>query len=140
MMNLKGTTMRIQLSEHFTYRKLLRFVISPVLMMICTSLYSIIDGIFVSNYVGKTPFAAVNLILPVAMAIGAVGFMIGTGGSAIVSKTLGEGKKELANQYFTMLVGTAFLLGAALSITGFIFLPQIVSFLGATGELHNLRT
>lgn len=135
MMDLRGTTMRIQLSEHFTYKKLLRFVISPVLMMICTSLYSIIDGIFVSNYVGKTPFAAVNLILPVAMAIGAVGFMIGTGGSAIVSKTLGEGKKELANQYFTMLVGTAFLLGAALSITGFIFLPQIVSLLGATGDL-----
>lgn len=96
--------MRIQLSDHFTYKRLLRFVISPILMMICTSLYSIVDGFFVSNYVGKTPFAAVNLIMPVCMALGTVGTMIGTGGSAIVSMTLGAGKQKDANRYFSMLV------------------------------------
>ena len=90
--------MRIQLSDHFTYKRLLRFVISPVLMMICTSLYGIIDGIFVSNLVGKTPFAAVNLIMPIMMGVAAIGFMLGTGGSALVAKTLGEGKPDLANR------------------------------------------
>ena len=96
--------MRIQLSDHFTYRRLLRFTLSTILMLVCSSLYSIVDGFFVSNYVGKTSFAAVNLIMPVAMSVGTVGFMIGTGGSAIVSKTLGEGDRGRANQYFSMLV------------------------------------
>ena len=127
--------MRIKLSDHFTYKRLLRFVISPVLMMIFTSLYSIVDGFFVSNYVGKTPFAAVNLIMPVMMGIGTVGFMIGTGGSAIVSKTLGEGKRELAQRYFSMLVYTAIILGGLLSAAGFIFIRPISEALGATGEL-----
>lgn len=126
--------MRIKLSDHFTYKRLLRFVISPVLM-IFTSLYSIVDGFFVSNYVGKTPFAAVNLIMPVMMGIGTVGFMIGTGGSAIVSKTLGEGKRELAQRYFSMLVYTAIILGGLLSAAGFIFIRPISEALGATGEL-----
>lgn len=94
--------MRIQLSDHFTYKRLLRFVISPILMMICTSMYSIVDGIFVSNFVGKTPFAAVNLIMPIMMGVAYIGFMFGTGGSAIVAKTLGEGKPEQANRYFSM--------------------------------------
>ena len=102
--NKKEGIMRIQLSDHFTYRRLLRFVVSPILMMVCTSFYSIVDGFFVSNYVGKTPFAALNLVFPVCMAFGTVGIMIGTGGSAVVSKTLGEGKREQANQYFSMLV------------------------------------
>lgn len=127
--------MRIKLSDHFTYKRLLRFVISPVLMIIFTSLYSIVDGFFVSNYVGKTPFAAVNLIMPVMMGIGTVGFMIGTGGSAIVSKTLGEGKRELAQRYFSMLVYTAIILGGLLSAAGFIFIRPISEALGATGEL-----
>lgn len=99
--------MRIQLSDHFTYRRLLRFVLPSVIMMICTSLYSIVDGFFVSNYAGTTPFAAVNLTMPLLMGMGTVGFMIGTGGSAIVAKALGEGKKHLANQYFTMLIYVA---------------------------------
>jgi len=86
--------MNIQLSDHFTYRRLIRFTISTVLMLICTSMYSIVDGLFVSNYVGKMPFAATNLIWPVSMGIAAIGFMLGTGGSAIVAKTLGEGKSE----------------------------------------------
>ncbi len=127
--------MRIQLSDHFTYKRLLRFVISPILMMICTSLYSIVDGFFVSNYVGKTPFAAVNLIMPVCMALGTVGTMIGTGGSAIVSMTLGAGKQKDANRYFSMLVYFAVILSILLSIIGFFFARPIAIALGATGEL-----
>ena len=88
--------MRIQLSDHFTYRKLLRFVLPSIVMMIFTSIYGVIDGLFISNFAGKTPFAAINLIWPIIMILGALGFMVGTGGSAIVAKTLGEGKKEKA--------------------------------------------
>ena len=127
--------MRIQLSDHFTYKRLIRFVISPVLMMIFTSLYGIVDGFFVSNFVGKTPFAAVNLIMPVCMGLGTIGTMIGTGGSAVVSKTLGEGKREKANQYFSMLVYFAVILSVLLSVLGFIFARPIASLLGAEGEL-----
>ena len=96
--------MTIQLSEHFTYKKLLQFVFPSIIMMIFTSIYSVVDGLFVSNFVGKSAFAAVNLIMPFLMGISALGFMIGTGGSAIVAKTLGEGKIENANEYFSMLV------------------------------------
>ena len=85
---------RIQLSDHFTYKRLIRFVLPSIVMMVFTSVYGVVDGLFVSNYAGKTPFAAVNLIMPVIMIMGTVGLMIGTGGSAIVSKTLGEGKKR----------------------------------------------
>lgn len=92
--------MRIQLSDHFTYKRLLRFVLPSILMIICSSVYSIVDGFFVSNFVGKSAFAAMNLIMPVLMLVGTIGTMIGTGGSAIVSKTMGEGEKEKANQYF----------------------------------------
>lgn len=127
--------MRIQLSDHFTYRRLLRFVMSPILMMIFTSLYSVVDGFFVSNFVGKTPFAAVNLIMPVAMGTGTIGFMIGTGGSAMVSKTLGEGKNKLANEYFSMLVYVAIAISALLSVVTVIFTPTLSKLLGATGEL-----
>lgn len=126
---------RIQLSDHFTYKRLLRFVISPILMMICTSLYSIVDGFFVSNFVGKTPFAAVNLIMPIAMGVAAIGFMIGTGGSAIVSKTLGEGKPDKANEYFSLLIYTAIGISVTLSVLGFLFIRPISVLLGASGEL-----
>lgn len=126
---------RIQLSDHFTYKRLLRFVISPILMMICTSLYSIVDGFFVSNFVGKTPFAAVNLIMPIAMGVAAIGFMIGTGGSAIVSKTLGEGKPDKANEYFSLLIYTAIAISVTLSVLGFLFIRPISVLLGASGEL-----
>ena len=112
--------MKIQLSDHFTYKRLIRFVFPSIIMMICTSMYSIIDGLFISNFAGKTAFAAVNLILPVAMGVGAIGFMIGSGGSAIVAKTLGEGKKEKANEYFSMLIFTALIGATILSIFGFI--------------------
>lgn len=127
--------MRIQLSDHFTYKRLLCFVISPILMMICTSLYGIVDGFFVSNYVGKTPFAAVNLIMPVCMAFGTIGIMIGTGGSAVVSKTLGEGKKDKANQYFSLLVYFSIILSICLTVIGFVFARPVSILLGAEGEL-----
>ena len=127
--------MRIQLSNHFTYKKLLRFVISPILMMVCMSLYSIVDGFFVSNFVGKTPFAAVNLIMPIAMGVGSIGFMFGAGGSAIISKTLGEGKHEESNQYFSMLIYTAIIIAVIMSVICIIFIRPISASLGATGEL-----
>ena len=127
--------MKIQLSDHFTYKRLIRFVFPSIIMMICTSMYSIIDGLFISNFAGKTAFAAVNLILPVAMGVGAIGFMIGSGGSAIVAKTLGEGKKEKANEYFSMLIFTALIGATILSVFGFIFIRQICMALGAHGQL-----
>lgn len=127
--------MRIQLSDHFTYQKLLRFVAPSIVMMICTSVYSIVDGLFVSNFVGKTAFAAVNLIFPVLMAMSTVGFMLGTGGSAIVSMTLGTGQSEKANRYFSMLIYAGIVLSIALSVFGFLFMPAIGSALGAKGAL-----
>lgn len=127
--------MKIQLSDHFTYKRLIRFVFPSIIMMICTSMYSIIDGLFISNFAGKTAFAAVNLILPVAMGVGAIGFMIGSGGSAIVAKTLGEGKEEKANEYFSILIFTALIGATILSIFGFIFIRQICIALGARGQL-----
>lgn len=126
---------KIHLSDHFTYSRLLRFVLPSIIMMLCTSCYSIIDGFFVSNYAGKTAFAAVNLIMPIAMGGAAIGFLIGTGGSAIVSKTLGEGKPQKANEYFTMLIVSAIMGGLTISVLGFLFLPPIARALGADGKL-----
>lgn len=124
--------MSVGLSDHFTYRKLLRFVFPCIIMMIVTSIYSIVDGFFVSNCVGKNAFAAVNLIMPVLMALSAFGFMIGTGGSALVAFTLGEGRKQKANEIFSMLVLAEFLFGVVVTIAGFIFMPQIAKALGAS--------
>lgn len=125
----------IQLSDHFSYKKLLRFTLPTITMIIFSSIYSIVDGIFVSNFVGKTPFAAVNLIMPVLMIFGAVGFMIGTGGSAIVAKTMGEGDHDRANRYFSMLIYTAIICGIILTIIGQIFIRPIAEVLGAEGEM-----
>lgn len=127
--------MRIKLSDHFGYKKLIRFVIPSVCMMIFTSVYSVVDGFFVSNYAGKTPFAALNLIYPLLMMLAALGFMIGTGGSAVVSKALGEGKKKEANKYFSMLVYSAIIGGIVISILGLIFLKPIAIALGADNEM-----
>ncbi|MEZ3436285.1 MAG: MATE family efflux transporter [Lachnospiraceae bacterium] len=127
--------MRIQLSDHFTYKKLLRFVMPSIIMMIFTSIYGVVDGLFVSNYVGKTAFAAINLIMPFLMGISALGFMIGTGGSAIVAKALGEGKPEKANEYFSMMVWVTVIGGLTLAILGFLFLRPIAIALGAKGSL-----
>lgn len=124
--------MKIQLSDHFTYKKLLRFCLSPVIMMVFTSVYGVVDGLFVSNFVGKVPFAAINLIMPFVMILGGVGFMIGTGGSALVAKTLGEGKKEKANRYFTMMILFTVLCGVVLSGIGVLTIRPISYLLGAT--------
>lgn len=129
--------MKIQLSDHFTYKKLVRFTIPSIIMMIFTSIYGVVDGIFVSNFVGKTPFAAVNLIMPVCMITGAFGFMIGTGGSALVSRLMGEGKKEKANSVFSMLTAVSALIGITVSVIGIAFMPQIAAALGAEGEMFN---
>ncbi|MGN1098558.1 MAG: MATE family efflux transporter [Clostridia bacterium] len=127
--------MKIQLSEHFGYGKLLRFVLPSIGMMIFTSIYSVVDGLFVSNFVGKTSFAAVNLIMPVLMVLGTVGFMIGAGGSAIVAKTMGEGKNEKANEYFTMLILTALAAGFIFLALGQTGLRPIAKLLGAEGKM-----
>ena len=124
--------MQISLSDHFTYQKLLRFVAPSILMMIITSIYSIVDGFFVSNFVGKNSFAALNLIFPVIMALAAVGFMIGTGGSALIAKTLGEGKPRKANEIFSMLVIVLAAGGAILSGVCIVFLRPISFAVGAT--------
>ena len=117
--------MEIQLSDHFTYKKLFRYVLPSILMMLVTSTYSIVDGLFVSNFVGKTAFAAVNLIMPLLVGVSSVGFMLGTGGSAIVSMTLGQGKGQLANRYFSMIVYATFVLGCGFAVLGFLLSPHI---------------
>lgn len=127
--------MRIKLSDHFTFRRLLRFVFPSVVMMIFTSIYSVIDGLFVSNYTGKTPFASLNLIYPFLMILGAIGFMIGTGGAAVVGKTLGEGRHEQANKYFSMLVYSTLVCGVLFMLLGQIFIKHVAIFLGAEGEM-----
>lgn len=127
--------MRIQLSDHFTYGKLIRFTIPSIAMMIFTSIYSVVDGFFVSNFVGKTPFAAVNLIMPFLMIVSTVGFMFGTGGTALVAKTFGEGDEKRATQLFSLFAYTVFILGIILAVVSFIFMRPIASLLGAEGEL-----
>ena len=127
--------MTIHLSSHFTYPRLLRFVLPSIVMMIFTSIYGVVDGLFVSNYVGKAPFTAVNLIFPPLMVLGALGFMIGTGGSALVSKTLGEGEEERANQIFSLLVYVTIAAGLVLTIAGLIWIEPVAALLGAQGEI-----
>ncbi|MBO5407938.1 MAG: MATE family efflux transporter [Clostridia bacterium] len=126
---------KIQLSDHFTYRRLLRFTLPSIIMMIFTSLYGVVDGIFVSNYAGKTSFAAINLIWPVVMMLGSIGFMFGTGGSALVAKILGEQDKKYANRVFSSIVYTSAILGTLLCVLGLVFLRPIVQMLGAEGQL-----
>lgn len=127
--------MKIKLSDHFTYSKLLRFVFPSIIMMIFTSIYGVVDGLFVSNFAGKTAFASINLVMPFVMILGGIGFMIGTGGTALVSKVLGEGKKEKANKIFTMMIIFTLLLGTLLSVIGVVSMPWVADFLGATEEM-----
>ena len=127
--------MKIKLSDHFTYSKLLRFVFPSIIMMVFTSIYGVVDGLFVSNFAGKTAFVSINLVMPFVMILGGIGFMIGTGGTALVSKVLGEGKKEKANKIFTMMIIFTLLLGALLSVIGVISMPWVAKFLGATEEM-----
>lgn len=127
--------MHIQLSDHFTYKKLLRFTAPSILMMIFTSIYGVVDGFFVSNYVGKTAFAALNFIYPFTMLMGAVGFMFGTGGSALIAKNMGEDKKDLANRRFSFLVYMTIACGLVLAILGFVCVRPVAALLGAEGEM-----
>lgn len=127
--------MKIRLSDSFSYGRLIRFTLPSIAMMIFTSIYSVVDGFFVSNFAGKTPFAAVNLIMPVLQILGTVGFMFGTGGTALISNTFGAGDKERANRYFSLIVYVAFGLGLVLAILGFVFIRPIAALFGAEGEL-----
>ena len=127
--------MKIQLSDHFTYRRLLGFTVPSIAMMIFTSIYSVVDGFFVSNFVGKTPFAAVNFIMPVLMILGAVGFMFGAGGGALIAKTLGEGDEKKAKELFSLFVYVTAVCGVVLAVLGILFLRPIAAALGAKGEM-----
>ncbi|MBE6645095.1 MAG: MATE family efflux transporter [Ruminococcaceae bacterium] len=126
--------MKIQLSDNFTYGKLFRFAIPSVIMMIFTSIYGVVDGLFVSNIVGKEPFAAINLIMPILMIIGAFGFMMGAGGTAIVAKTLGEKDRESANKYFSMIVYITAIVGILMATLGLVFMRPLSELLGARGN------
>jgi len=127
--------MKIQLSDHFTYRRILRFTLPSMAMMVFTSIYGVVDGFFVSNFAGKTSFAAVNLIIPFLMIVATVGFIFGTGGTAIVAKAFGEGDKVRANRLFSLFTYVAFGLGVILAVLGIVFIRPISRLLGAEGEL-----
>ena len=125
----------IRLSDHFTYSKLLRFTLPSIVMMVFTSIYGVVDGLFVSNFVGKTAFASVNLVMPFVMILGGMGFMIGTGGTALVSKILGQGDPDTANRTFSMMVLFTLALGIVLSAAGIVFMRPVSRFLGATDAM-----
>ncbi|MCM1403885.1 MAG: MATE family efflux transporter [Prevotella sp.] len=127
--------MGIKLSDHFTYRKLIKFCLSPIVMMVFTSIYGVVDGLFVSNFAGKTPFAAINLIFPFIMILGGIGFMIGSGGTALIGKTLGQGKREQANRYFSMIIIFTLVVGVLLTAIGVSFIRPVAKLLGAEGEM-----
>lgn len=126
---------RISLSDHFTYKRLFIFTLPPILMMIFTSVYGVVDGLFVSNCVGKTAFAAINLIMPFIMILGGIGFMIGTGGTALVAKVLGIGDSEKANRYFSMMIIFTIILGVILTAVGVAFTEKAAQILGAKDEM-----
>lgn len=125
----------IRLSDHFTLGRLLRFTFPSIIMLVFTSIYGVVDGFFVSNFVGKTPFAAVNLIMPFLMMLGCVGFLFGTGGGALIAKTMGEGRRERANRLFSMLICVSLICGVALAAAGLLVLRPVAQFLGAQGRL-----
>ena len=127
--------MKIQLSDHFTYGKLLRFTLPSIIMMIFTSIYGVVDGIFVSNFAGKTSFAAINLIMPYLMILGTIGFMVGTGGTALISKTLGMGDREKANEIFSMLTAVCIVGGIVATAVAMVLLRPVAHLLGAEGQM-----
>ncbi|MCD7784867.1 MAG: MATE family efflux transporter [Oscillospiraceae bacterium] len=127
--------MAIQLSDRFNFRRLLRFTLPSIIMMIFTSIYGVVDGFFVSNFAGKTPFTAINLIMPFLMVLGALGFMMGTGGSAIIAKTMGEGDKEKANSLFSLFIYISVLAGIVVAAVGIAVLRPVAIFLGAEDEI-----
>lgn len=132
---MEDHSLRIQLSDHFSYTKLLRYSLPSIIMTVFISLYGIMDGLFVSNFAGKTAFAAISLILPFVFAMGSVGFMIGTGGAAIIAKTLGEKQQDKANQIFSMLITFTAIMGIILTVFGLLIIRPVAMAMGATGEL-----
>ena len=130
--------MRIQLSDHFTYKKLILFVLPSVVMMVFTSIYSVVDGLFVSIFAGEAAVNAIQYIYPLFMVFGSIGFMLGSGGSALVSKTLGEGDKDRANKYFTMLVVATAAIGILIAVLGqFVVAPVAALLCGSSeGEIY----
>lgn len=126
---------KVRLSDHFTYKRLIKFTISPILMMVFTALYNVVDGFFISNYGGKLDFAGVNFIMPYLFAISAVGVMMGSGGSALIGKLFGEGNTKKANETFSLVIYSSFVMGVILSIISYIFLDKIILLLGATPDL-----
>lgn len=127
----------IQISEHFTYKKLLRYALPTIIMMVFSSIYIVVDGFFVSKFANKTAFAAVNFIMPALMILGCFGFMFGTGAGALIGKTMGEGDDKKANEIFSMVVVASLILSAALTALGITFMPAIATLLGASGQLHD---
>lgn len=125
----------IQLSDHFNYKHLLRFTMPSIIMLIFTSVYGVVDGFFVSNFVGKTAFTAVNFVIPILLVLGCVGFMFGTGGGALIALTMGSGRKDKANGLFSLLIYASVICGIILTIAGFLFLRPLLSLLGAEGQL-----
>jgi len=127
--------MAIDFSQHFTYKRLLRFTLPSIIMITFTSIYGVVDGFFVSNFAGETAFAAVNFIIPVLMILGCVGFMFGTGGGALIAKTMGEGESDKANRIFSLIVYTSIICGVVFGTIGFAFMESIASLLGAEGQM-----
>ena len=127
----------IRLSDHFTVQKLLRYTFPSIIMMVFTSIYGVVDGFFVSNFVGKEAFTAVNFVMPVIMILGGFGFMFGTGGGALISKTLGEGNRDRANRLFSMVIAVSAAVGVAIGVVGILFIRPITALLGAEGDLLN---
>lgn len=127
--------MNIKLSDHFNYRRMLRFTLPSVIMLVFTSIYGVVDGFFVSNFVGKTPFAAVNFIMPVLMILGSIGFMFGAGGSALISKTMGEKKPDKAKRLFSLFVYSTIVIGIIVSVISFVYIRKIAVLLGADSKM-----
>lgn len=127
----------IQLSDHFDYKTLIRFTVPSVLMMVISSVYSIVDGLFVSNFAGSDGFAAVNLMMPIAMMISCSGFMAGAGGSALISKTLGEKEEEKAREQFSLIIYLIIGFSLVIGILVFLFVPQIARMMGAEGIIYD---
>lgn len=130
----------IQLSDSFNFRKLLKFTFPSIIMLVFTSLYGVVDGFFVSNFVGKTSFAAVNFIMPFLLILGCVGFMFGTGGGALIAKTAGEGDRKKANEIFTMIVAVSFVCGVVMAVAGFFTIRPVAALLGAEGQMVEKST
>ena len=124
----------IKLSDHFNYKRLFRFTLPSISMLLFLSIYGVVDGFFVSNYVGKISFSALNFVMPFLMFLGFIGFLFGTGGSALIAKTLGEGDRSRANKIFSLLIYVSIICGIIFTIAGFILLPNVAEFLGADVE------